>query len=90
MKRLDTSNTLTQEQRDHICKRIEALADRAQRIQFDVEKLGRRDMYWDGVTSGLNQAYKLVQDIFDDYCLFDTHEDLITPDIEDKREDDDE
>lgn len=63
MATLDVSNDLTDEQKKILSDKLEVLMGKYARLG------GRHSDYFNGVMDGLNNAYKLVNEIEDDYCI---------------------
>lgn len=66
---LDVSNDLTDEQKKVLSDKIEVLMGKYGRMIGQLELDGHNTAYLNGVMDGLNNAYKLVNEIEDDYCI---------------------
>ena len=63
---VDVTNDLTPEQRLVMSDKLETLMTRASRNAHHAQP---GELYWEGLTEGLNNAYKLVNEINDDYNM---------------------
>ena len=59
---VDVKNSLTQEQRDELSVKIEKLM-----AKYSAVALARGNRYFAGVVDGMNNIYKLINEIDDDY-----------------------
>lgn len=57
---VDVNNDLTDDQK-------QALSEKLEKLIGKYTKMSRNNMYFAGVTDGLNHAHKLINEINDDY-----------------------
>ena len=64
---IKVTNNLTKKQRQELSNKLEVLLMKYSKHAFTAQMRGRDDLYFEGVQEGINMAYKLINQIDDDY-----------------------